>query len=183
MNFWWQAAELLGHRHLQPYIHKIHVKLNNPRRSTIPVNWSESNYLKKTRFLESEDDPVSEYRDKEYSFSNDLTLNPSISGADQDSVCSTLEIDCTPDHLNQRLAELCTGDSLEVKSVCKPVLSRRSSFTKTQRHTSIKASAAPKISMVPPKKRVSVSCTKCQALCSLLLIRSSSYTFPLIKWK
>ncbi|XP_028770652.1 serine/threonine-protein kinase Nek2 isoform X2 [Neltuma alba] len=149
------AAELLGHRHLQPYIHRIHLKLNSPRRSTLPVHWSESNYMKKTRFLESEDDPVSIYRDKRHSFSNDLTLNPSISGAEQDSACSTLEIECTPDHLNQGLAELCVGDSLELKAVCKPVVSR-TSFTKAPRHTSVKASATSKKPVEPTKKRVSL---------------------------
>ncbi|KAK4273554.1 hypothetical protein QN277_021933 [Acacia crassicarpa] len=170
------AAELLGHRHLQTYVHKIHLKLNSPRRSTLPVHWSESNYMRKTRFLESEDDPVSVYRDKLHSLGYDLSPNDSIDSAEQDSVCSTLEIDCTPDHLNKGLAELCIGDSLEVKSICKPIVSRTSSFTKTPRYTSIKASATSKTSKEPTKKRVSLP-TPRKARQSVYTTRRAS--FPL----
>ncbi|XP_027365341.1 serine/threonine-protein kinase Nek2-like isoform X2 [Abrus precatorius] len=147
------ASELLGHRHLQPYVLKVHLKINSPRRSTMPVHWPESNYVKKTRFLLPDDDPISIYRDKRHSFSNDRTLNPSVSGADQDSVCSTLEIDCTPDQFNQRLAELGIRDSHEVKSTQKPVGSRNSSITKTPRFTSSKVSTNKKKSMESPKNR------------------------------
>lgn len=107
--------------------------------------------MKKTRFLVPEDDPVSIYRDKRHSFTNDRTLNPSVSGADQDSVCSTLEIDCTPDHLNQRLAELRIGDSHQVKSIQKPVVSRTSSIVKTPKFASSKVSATNKKSMKSSK--------------------------------
>lgn len=118
------------------------MKINNPRRSTLPAHWPQSNYIKKTRFLETEDDSACYYRDKRHSFSNDRTLNPSISGAEQDSVCSTLEIDCTPDHLNHRLAELCVGDSPEVKAVRKAVVSRTtSSIAQTPRLTEAMASS------------------------------------------
>ncbi|KAL2994179.1 hypothetical protein AAZX31_10G152100 [Glycine max] len=146
------ASELLGHPHLQPYVLKVHLKLNSPRQSTLPVHWPESNCMKKTRFLVPEDYPVSIYRDKRHSFTNDRTLNPSVSGADQDSVCSTLEIDCTPDHLNQRLAELRIGNSHQVKSIQKPVVSRTSSIiVKTPKFTSSKVSATNKKSMESSK--------------------------------
>ncbi|KAK7391893.1 hypothetical protein VNO78_20316 [Psophocarpus tetragonolobus] len=145
------ASELLGHPHLEPYVLKVHLKINSPRRSTLPVHWPESNYMKKTRFLVPEDDPVSIYRDKRHSFCNDRTLNPSVSGADQDSVCSTLEIDCTPDPLNQRLAELRIRDSHEVKPIQKRVVSRTSSIAKTPRFTSSKVSTNKKKSMESSK--------------------------------
>lgn len=112
--------------------------------------------MKKTRFLKPEDGPVSIYRDKWHSFSHDGTSNPSVSGAEQDSLCSTREIDCTPDHLNQRLAELCVGDSHEVKANLKPVVSRTSSIARTPRFTSSKASATHKKSMKPSKNHTVV---------------------------
>ncbi|KAK7277838.1 hypothetical protein RJT34_22856 [Clitoria ternatea] len=145
------ASELLGHPHLQSHVLKVHLKINSPRRSSLPVHWPESSYMKKTRFLVPGDDPVSIYRDKRHSFSNDRSLNPSVSGVDQDSVCSTLEIDCTPDHLNQRLAELCTRDSHELKSNQKPIVSRTSSIAKNPRFTSSKVSATNKKSMESSK--------------------------------
>ncbi|XP_019419353.1 PREDICTED: serine/threonine-protein kinase Nek2-like [Lupinus angustifolius] len=141
------AAELLGHPHLQPYVHNILLKINSPRQSTLPGHWQQSNYVKKTRFLKREDDSVSIYKDKWHSFSNCQTSNPSVSGAEQDSLCSTREIDCTPDYLNQRLAELCVGDSHEVKSNVKPVVSRTSSIAKTPRLTLSKAPATHKKSI------------------------------------
>lgn len=153
------ASELLGHPHLQSYVLKIHLKLNSPRRNTLPAHWQESKYTKKTRFLVPEDT----VRDKRYSYSNDRTLNPSVSGADQDSVCSTLEIGCTPDHLNQRLAELCTGDSRDMKSIHKPVVSRTSSIAKAPKFTSTKVSGTNRKSMESSNNRklpVSHSITK-----------------------
>ncbi|KAI5437991.1 Serine/threonine-protein kinase Nek2, variant 4, partial [Lathyrus oleraceus] len=48
------AAELLNHPHLQPYILKVHLKLNNPRRSTFPFQWTDSNHARRSRFVEPE---------------------------------------------------------------------------------------------------------------------------------
>ncbi|KAI4350054.1 hypothetical protein L6164_010579 [Bauhinia variegata] len=164
------AAELLGRRLLQPYVLKIHLQINNPRRSSLPLHWPESNYVKKTRFLELEADPVSIYRHKRHSFSNDRTLNPSISGA-EDSVCSTLEIDCTPDHLNQRLAELSVGDSHEVKSI------KTSNFARTPRSTPSKGSANPKKSMELSKNRESLPVSRI-AKKSVHTTRRASFPLP-----
>ncbi|XP_020213731.1 serine/threonine-protein kinase Nek2 isoform X2 [Cajanus cajan] len=145
------AAELLGHQHLQPYVLKVHLKINSPRRNTLPGHWPESNYIKKTRFLKSEADPVSLSGYKWHSFSNDRTLNPSVSRAEQDSLCSTLEIDCTTVNLNQRFAELCVGDNHDVKSLHKPAVSKNSSNAKTPKLTASKASATSKKLTVPSK--------------------------------
>ncbi|KAL6550529.1 hypothetical protein OROMI_021017 [Orobanche minor] len=83
------AAELLGHQHLQPYILKIHTKLNFPRRNTYPVAWSESDYIKKTGFMEPEVFSVHNFREKCRTLCNDRTLNPSVSETEQDSPCSS----------------------------------------------------------------------------------------------
>ncbi|KAF1894095.1 hypothetical protein Lal_00004014 [Lupinus albus] len=184
MNDLRQAAELLGHPHLQPYVHNIHLKINSPRRGTLPGHWEQPNYMKKTRFSKS-DDSVSIYRGKWHSLSNDQTSNPSVSAADEDSLCSTREIDCTPDYLNQRLAELCVGDSHEVKSNIKPVVSRTSSVAKTPRLTSSKASATRNKSMKHSKnhKELPISHSTKQSVhatgrASLPLPRSGAIQHP-----
>ncbi|GJU37639.1 serine/threonine-protein kinase Nek2-like protein [Tanacetum coccineum] len=72
-----RPTELLRHPHLQPYVLKVNLKLNSPKRSTLS-HWPESDYMKKTRFSE----PVylrPKSRDRRLSYGNDRTLNPSIS--------------------------------------------------------------------------------------------------------
>ncbi|GFZ13600.1 NIMA-related kinase 4 [Actinidia rufa] len=76
------AADLLRHPHLQPYILKIHLKSNSPRRNSFPVQWSDSDYGKKNRFLEPETVTMLTNKDKRLSYSNDRALNPSISGSE-----------------------------------------------------------------------------------------------------
>ncbi|KAF7818352.1 Serine/threonine-protein kinase Nek2 [Senna tora] len=83
------AAELLNHPHLQPYILKIHLKLNSPRRSTFPFQWPDSNYVRRSRFVVPDSVSTLSDRDKRLSFSNDRALTPSISGTEKDSQCST----------------------------------------------------------------------------------------------
>ncbi|XP_004304740.1 PREDICTED: serine/threonine-protein kinase Nek3 isoform X2 [Fragaria vesca subsp. vesca] len=107
------AAELLRHPHLQPYVQKVHLKINSP------------NYLKKTRFSETEDVRYSTYQEKRRTLSNDRTLNPSISGGT--SVGAT-----------------------QKKSIRKqPIASKTSSNVQTQRITPAKASATSKRWMEP----------------------------------
>lgn len=142
-----QAAELLGHPLLQPCVIKIHLKLNGPRRDSLGVQWLESDYIKKTRFSEA----VSTYPEKRHSFTNDRTLNPSISGGEQDSLCSTIEIHDTPDYLNRRLAGLSIGETH------KGVATRKKQIaSKTSRPSPVIASATPRKWTEPLKKRVSV---------------------------
>ncbi|XP_050875355.1 serine/threonine-protein kinase Nek4-like [Lathyrus oleraceus] len=83
------AAELLNHPHLQPYILKVHLKLNNPRRGTFPFQWTDSNHARRSRFVEPESVSTFSGRVKQLSFSNDRGLNPSISGTEVGSLCST----------------------------------------------------------------------------------------------
>ncbi|KAK8515267.1 hypothetical protein V6N13_139759 [Hibiscus sabdariffa] len=149
------AEELLKHPHLQPFVLKVQHKINNPRRNTLPVNWPETN-LKKTRFSDPVDVRFSGYRERRRSF-NDRTLNPSISGAEQDSVCSTKGIHhSVPRYLDQRLEDLSIDSSHEGTVICKPITSKLSSITKNPRSSSAKASATPKRKTDPSKNRDSV---------------------------
>ncbi|KAL0866774.1 hypothetical protein Bca101_045892 [Brassica carinata] len=65
------ASELLNHPHLQPYISMVYTKLESPRRSTFPPQWSET-------------------KERRRSFSsNDRRLNPSVSDTEAGSVSSS----------------------------------------------------------------------------------------------
>ncbi|KAF5739255.1 NIMA-related protein kinase [Tripterygium wilfordii] len=157
------AAELLRHPHLQPFVLKINQRLNSPRRNALPVHWPESNFAKKTRFSGPKDIPVSNYREKRHSFSSNRALNPSVSAADLDSVCSTSTRglhDETSFHYRGR-ADLSVSSSSEETVICKTVGSKTSIIVKTLRDTPAKASVVPRKRAEPIKKRESllVSCT------------------------
>ncbi|KAM4119465.1 hypothetical protein ACJW30_03G061500 [Castanea mollissima] len=138
------AADLLRHSHLQAYVLKIHLKINSPRRGSLPAQWPETTYMKKTRFSEPKDVPYSTYREKRRSFNNDRTLNPSISGAEQDSLCSTLEIHDNPSYLTQRLQELSVRGIIEETAISKTVVAKASDISKSSRRTIARAGGPPK---------------------------------------
>ncbi|KAK9291967.1 hypothetical protein L1049_019919 [Liquidambar formosana] len=172
------AAELLRHPHLQPYVLNIHLKSNSPRRYTLPNHWPESDYVKKSRFPEPEDVPLSMYGDKRRSFSNDRTLNPSISGAEQDSLCSTQEKQNTPSYLNRRLSELSVGSIHKEAAIPKPVASKNSNISRTPRLTPTKASATPNRRTEPSKNREVFSASRTPARKSLPSTRRASLPLP-----
>ncbi|KAK6141363.1 hypothetical protein DH2020_024913 [Rehmannia glutinosa] len=130
------AADLLRHPHLRPYILNIHLKSNNPRRHTFPALSSEANFVKKTRFLESE----AVRTEKRLSFGNNRALNPSISGNELDTPCSSRRAQKSLSHLNDKFAGLSVGSVVEDIGVQKLVTTKFSSAVKTPRMTSAKAS-------------------------------------------
>lgn len=158
-----QAAELLGHPHLQPHVLKIHMKLNSHRRSTIPVTWSDSDYIRKARFMEPEIVPVPIIREKRRSLSNDRTLNPSISGTEQDSPCFSKMTQRFPSCLDYKFAELSMGSFHEDYDIEKSVTTKFSTVAKTPRFTRAKPSTIPRRQITTTKiphiasKRDSVS--------------------------
>lgn len=137
------AGELLRHQHLQPYVLKVNLKLNSPKRSTLSTHWTEPDYMKKTRFAE----PVylrPRSRDRRMSYGNDRTLNPSISLGDQGSPFSTKRCQDSPYYLNRRMERLSIGSTCEESPVSKNISSKPSNSTKNLRFTSPKTAAAPK---------------------------------------
>lgn len=145
-----QAAELLRHPYLEPYVFKIHLKINSPRHNALPVQWPESNYIKKTRFADAEELSLKSYRKKRHSFSNDRALNPNISVGEQDSFCSTKGI-------HGRLSELSIGSSNEGTVICKSItVSKPSNIAKASKLTPTKASVTTRRRTEPVKKRESV---------------------------
>ncbi|KAI6692576.1 hypothetical protein NL676_020286 [Syzygium grande] len=146
------AAELLGNRHLQPYVLKIQMKINCPRRNTLPAQWPED---------------ARAYRKYRYSSSNNRALNPSISGAEHDSVCST-EGRYVPSYLNERFEELSVG-STQGTVICKPIYSKASSVVKNPKISPAKASATPKKRTEPLRKRESLPVSRARRILSLQL--------------
>lgn len=146
--FTFQAAELLNHPHLQPYILKVHIKLNSPRRNTFPLRRSDTNYIMKARFVEPGSDGIKKFREKRLSFSNDRALNPSISMTEEDSSCSSRRSQQLPSYLNKKFDELSVGSAAEKESD----VTKFPTISKTPRLTNAaKASATPKKQTVSSK--------------------------------
>ncbi|KAL8193938.1 hypothetical protein R6Q57_026180 [Mikania cordata] len=135
------AGELLRHQHLQPYVLKVNLKLNCPKRSNLSTHWAKPDYMKKTRFAE----PVylhQRSRDRQMSYGNDRTLNPSISLGEQDSPFSTKRCYDSPHYL-QRMERMSIGSVCEPSLVSKNIPSKASNSTKNLRFTSPNISSAP----------------------------------------
>ncbi|CAL5438235.1 unnamed protein product [Camellia sinensis] len=134
------AVDLLRHPHLQPYILKIHVKSNSPRRNTLPAQWSDSNTTRKTRLLKPEAVTKLIDRERRQSYSNDRALNPSISRTELDSPCSS-----------QRARHS----------------TKFSSAAKTPRLTPAKTSATPRRQIAPPKiSNIGENCDLVPVMCT-----------------
>ncbi|XP_061375305.1 serine/threonine-protein kinase Nek4-like [Gastrolobium bilobum] len=145
------AAELLNHPHLQPYILKIHLKLNSPRRSTFRFRWSDSNYGRRTRFEEPESVSTLSDRDKRLSFSNDRALNPSISGTEQGSLCSTQRAQGFSTCLKEKYYELSVGCVVEECNTNKSKETKFSTVDRMPRLRAAKESATPRRQTIPSK--------------------------------
>lgn len=141
------AANLLRHQHLQPYILNIHLKLNNPRRHTFPIQLCSPTDVKRTRFLEHAAITNNEKTEKRLSFGNNRALNPSISGRDLDSLCSSRRAQNFLSHLSEKFSELSVGSVGEVTCAKKSV----TSASKTPQMMSTKGSANPKRQTTPSK--------------------------------
>ncbi|KAG8649744.1 hypothetical protein MANES_08G132600v8 [Manihot esculenta] len=166
------AAELLRHPYLEPYVHKVHLKINSPRHNELPVQWPESNYIKKTRFAEPEDLPLKSHSKKRHSFSNDRALNPNISVGEQDLMYSTKGI-------HRRLSELSIGSSNEGTVICKPIIaSKPSNIAKTSKLATGKASATTTRQTEPVKKRESLPITRTPTKKSVSTNRRASFPLP-----
>ncbi|CAL5339726.1 unnamed protein product [Camellia sinensis] len=173
-----RAAELLRHQHLQPYVLKVHLKLNSPRRNSLPTHWPQADYMKKTRFVEPEDIPVSTYKEKWHSFGNNRTLNPNITGAERDSSFSQ-RYQSTPSYLNKKIAELFVEFIHEESDFGRKIISKASSFAMTPRLTPTKDSPTPKKRAELSKNRVSFPASQKPEKKSVHANRRASLPLPM----
>ncbi|XVE73079.1 hypothetical protein DITRI_Ditri11bG0089000 [Diplodiscus trichospermus] len=128
------AAELLTHPHLQPYVLKIHLKLNSPRCNSFPMQWSDSNFIKKTRFAEQEVMDLSDIGRRQ-SFSNDRALNPSVSETEHDSFSYIQREQEIPSYLFEKFTEFSVGIDNEEMTNDKSTATKFPTLAKTPRLT------------------------------------------------
>ena len=117
---------MLTHPHLQPYVLKIHLKLNSPR----------CNFIKKTMGLID----IGRRR----SFSNNRALNPSVSGTEHDSVNSIQREQDIPSYLFEKFTEFSVGIDNEEITIDKSTATKFPTVAKTPRLT-------PAVSVTPRK--------------------------------
>ncbi|KAL9331803.1 hypothetical protein ACSQ67_001413 [Phaseolus vulgaris] len=148
------ASELLNHPHLQPYIQKIHLKLNSPRRSTFPFQWPEPSYVRRTLYVEPESVSTLSDQDKFLSFSKDRALNPSISGTEQVSQCSTQRAHGLSSGSEEKIYELSVGCVRNKYNADTSKATKFSTVERTPRLRAVTASASPKRQTKAPSKTI-----------------------------
>ncbi|KAK4424738.1 Serine/threonine-protein kinase Nek1 [Sesamum alatum] len=144
------AAEILKHPHLQPYVLNVHLKLNSPRRNSLPCQWAETEKRnsRKIRFSEPIHVPLPGYGERRLSCENNRTLNPSVSEAEESYHSSSREIGSIPFNLHQGMEQLSTRSTHEGTVFTKNVISK---IPKTQKAAQSKASPASKRKPECPK--------------------------------
>ena len=127
------------------------MKLNNPRRSTYPFQWSDSNYVRRTRFVETDSVSTLSGRGKRLSFSNDRALNPSISGTELGSVCSTQRGQGFSTCSKEKHCELSVGCVREECNSNKSRDTKSSTVDRVPRLRTTKEYATPRKQTIPSK--------------------------------
>ncbi|KAL3843971.1 hypothetical protein ACJIZ3_001374 [Penstemon smallii] len=141
------ASELLKHPHLQPYVLNVHLKLNSPRRSSLPWAEKETNNCRKIRFSEPLGFPLPVYKEKRMSCGNDRTLNPSVSEAEQ-SFRSSTRIISTP-------TKNVTSEILKNQTAMQPKASPKIKRELSKNHEQLTTSTLVK-KLVPTTRRASL---------------------------
>ncbi|XVF32522.1 hypothetical protein REPUB_Repub17cG0089900 [Reevesia pubescens] len=144
------ASELLTHPHLQPYVLKIRLKLNSLRCNSFPVRWSDSNFIKKTRFVEQDVIGLSDIG-RRRSFSNDRALNPSVSETEHDSFSSIRREQEIPSYLFEKFTEFSVGIDNEDITIDKSTATKFLTVAKSPRLMPARVSVPPRKHTTPAK--------------------------------
>lgn len=135
-----QAGELLRHSHLQPYVLKIHMKLESPRHHILPVQRTGLKYVTKTRFVKPETVPGLTDGERR-SFYSDRALNPSISGAELDTPRLSLGAQDIMSSLRINFSEPSVGSTVDDIGIRMSAITRFPAAGRTPRSSSRKTSA------------------------------------------
>lgn len=154
----WQAAELLRHPHLQPYVEKIHLQTRNPRCNGISDIWddADSTCIDKATIPEAEEDEI----------------DPSISDAELGSFYPDDRIKPTLSDLERRLAKLKAQDPFKRTIASKPVPSKASDVTRNSRLTRAKTFGTSKRRSEPSRNQEAVRFDVCTSSISVNLVVS-----------
>ncbi|XP_068650329.1 serine/threonine-protein kinase Nek2-like isoform X2 [Aristolochia californica] len=159
------AAELLRHPHLQPYVLKIHLKTGLTC-SPLPIHQPASSSIRKTRFSGPEVSSPCREEEKRRSFSNDRYLKPGSPATEQDSKS------------DQQSAG---SRHIEENIIYKPVSWKTPRVAKTPRTISAKAFSTPRRQTEPSKmlhagrnrESLPISCTPAETNSSHPIRRAS----------
>ncbi|XP_038982032.1 serine/threonine-protein kinase Nek2-like isoform X1 [Phoenix dactylifera] len=145
------AAELLRHPHLQPYVLQVHLK-TSPTSNMLLIEHPARNHLKKIRFPDEEDGSVCKDKEKRQSFGNERILKLNKPAAERNSISSTQSINDYPNYLNQRIKEFSDGSNQVGEiGVDKAINTKLPNTTKTPRYTPAKTFTTPRKRMEPSK--------------------------------
>ncbi|KAJ4867865.1 Serine/threonine-protein kinase Nek4 [Raphanus sativus] len=129
------ASELLNHPHLQPYISMVYMKLESPRRSTFPPQWSET-------------------KERRRSFSsNDRRVNPSVSDTEAGSVSSSGRASHSPMFSGRKVSEVTVG------VVSEEIVAQRKDGVLKKQCGGAASSRTPRVACVMPKRLETPSST------------------------
>ncbi|KAL4572022.1 hypothetical protein LXL04_018790 [Taraxacum kok-saghyz] len=127
------AADLLKHSHLQPYVYNLNLNLNPPRPHKYPLHYSDHNIEKKTTFIKPEPKTVhSHRRTQTQPFTSNRALNPSISEHD----------------FSRSFTTKLTNHSINEE---KPIYAKIPSVTRTPKSTTAKNYVTPRRQSLLPK--------------------------------
>lgn len=154
------AAELLKHPCLQPYVLNVHLKLNSPKRTSFQVHYPETDYYGNHRYSEPASDFELPYKVKLRYTAGDRTLNPSVSEAEHDIPVSNKTIRTASIKIDNRTDMLSVSSVTERMSTTKRINSKASNISDNFKRTKTKPSVTLRRYPEPSKTRDSLPASR-----------------------
>lgn len=144
-----QAAELLKHPHLQPYVLQVNLKCGSSR-TMLPLHHANFDHNLKIRFKDDKTNPI--YKDgKRISLGDEMIYKLSDT-AEQKSLTSTRTIRDFPKYQNRRIKNLSVGSSqIGEIGIEKTMNGKHTRMVKTIKHSPARISRTPKVQVETSK--------------------------------